>query len=58
MIIYYVLFVDEKRLDYLEVEEETTEEEIKSILEGIDEKIEVYKNCCNFGPFDLLFKNY
>lgn len=58
MIIYYVLFVDEKRLKYLELEEETTEEEIKNMLEGIDEKIEVYKNCCNYGPFDLLYKNY
>ncbi len=57
MYIYYILFIDKKRLDYLEVEEETTEEEVKNMLEGIDEKIEVYKNCSNFGPFDLLFKN-
>ena len=58
MIIYYILFKDKNKMEYIEDEEKTKEEEIKEMLKNINEKIEVYKNCCNFGPFDLLFKNY
>lgn len=57
MYIYYVLI--DNVLKYFETEEEMTETDFETYFEGFtDRKIEVYKNCCNYGPFDLIYKNY
>lgn len=58
MYIYYIYFVDSKKYQILEDENELTTEEIADLLERIPEKIEVYDNLSNAGLFGLIYKNY
>ena len=57
MYIYYVLFPDTQKMQYLELEEEASVESLAEMFEGFDEKIEVYVGLCNWGLFDLIYKN-
>ena len=54
---YYVFFPDTQKMQYLELEEEASVESLAEIFEGFDEKIEVYAGLCNWGLFDLIYKN-
>ena len=56
MYIYYVLFPDTQKIQYLELEEASAES-LAEMFEGFDEKIEVYAGLCNLGLFDLIYKN-
>lgn len=55
MFVYYVLI--NNKLGYYESDEEMDGEGFKELFEGFEEKVEVYSNCCNFGPFDLIYSN-
>lgn len=57
MYIYYVLFPDTKKMQYLELEEEASAKSLEEMFEGFSEKIEVYAGLCNCGLFDLIYKN-
>lgn len=57
MYIYYVLFPDTQKMQYLELEEEASIESLEEIFDVFDEKIEVYAGLCNCGLFDLIYKN-
>lgn len=57
MYIYYVLFSDSQKMKYLELEEEASVESLAEMFEGFDEKIEIYAGLCNWGLFDLIYKN-
>ena len=51
MKVYYIL-INEK-IEYLEVEEETTDQEVLELLEGSGLKdYRVFKSLCNSGLFD------
>ena len=55
--LYYAV-VDNERLEYLEYEEEQTKEDFESNFGNYEESVEIYANCCNNGPFDLIYKNH
>lgn len=56
MYIYYILI--NNKLNYFESEEKQTKKDFEEYFKNFDEKIEVFQNCCNYGPFDLIYKNY
>ena len=58
MYIYYVLFPDTQKMQYLELEEEASVKSLEEMFEGFSEKIEIYAGLCNWGLFDLIYKNF